>query len=58
MTGLLFPGSDAGVASQVAVAGMLLALALWRSWRNPDARLLVIGISVVVFALMGLRAAH
>lgn len=58
MTGLLFPGTDAGVAIQAVVVGVVLALALWRSWRNPDVRLLVIGISVVVFALMGLRAAH
>lgn len=58
MSELLFPRSDSGVAIQAVVVGVLVALALWRSWRNPDLRLLVIGIGVVVFALMGLRAAH
>jgi hypothetical protein len=55
---LLLPTTDAGVAVQAAIAGVVLALALWRTWRQPELRLLVIGVAAVSFALMGLRAAH
>lgn len=48
--------TDAGVAVQAVIVGVLVGVALWRSWHRPDVRLLVIG--VVSFALMGLRAAH
>lgn len=58
MTELLLPRTDAGVAVQAVVAVATLGVALWRSWRRPDLRLVVIGTAMVTFALMGLRSAH
>ncbi|MBW3662753.1 MAG: hypothetical protein KY469_06610 [Actinobacteria bacterium] len=58
MNELLFPRTDAGVLVQVVVLAAIVATALWRTWANPDLRLLVVGSGLLGFALMGLRAAH
>jgi hypothetical protein len=55
---LLLPTTDAGVAAQLAVVFVVVAIALWRFWSNPEIRLLVIGSGIVVLGLMGLRALH
>lgn len=55
---ILLPSTDAGVAIQLVVFIGLLALMLWRFWRNPDARLLTFGLGLVVLGLMGFRALH
>jgi hypothetical protein len=55
---LLLPATDAGVAAQLAVVFVVIAIALWRFWSNPEIRLLVIGSGIVVLGLMGLRALH
>jgi hypothetical protein len=55
---LLLPATDAGVAAQLAVVIVVVAIALWRFWSNSEIRLLVIGSGIVVLGLMGLRALH
>lgn len=55
---LLLPTTDAGVILQFVVVGLLLVAVLWRSWSNPEARLLVIGSGLVILGLMGFRALH
>jgi hypothetical protein len=55
---LLLPATDAGVAAQLAVVIVVVAIALWRFWSNPEIRLLVVGSGIVVLGLMGLRALH
>jgi hypothetical protein len=55
---LLLPATDAGVVVQFVVVGLVLVAVLWRSWSNPEARLLVIGSGLVILGLMGFRALH
>ncbi len=55
---LLLPATDAGVAAQLVVVFVVVAIALWRFWSNSEIRLLVIGSGIVVLGLMGLRALH
>lgn len=58
MTGVLLPTTGVGVAAQfaVVVAGTAMALRLTRS--HHPLRLLVIGLSLTLLGLLGLRAAH
>ena len=58
VTDLLLPTTDAGVAIQVGLVLVGSAVALRLSWQRPDTRLLVLGVSLTLFALLGLRAAH
>jgi len=55
---ILLPSTDKGVAVQFAIIIVLFGLALWKFWRNPDARLLTVGIGLVGLGLMGFRALH
>jgi len=55
---ILLPSTDGGVAIQLVTFTGLLVLALWRFWRNPEARLLMFGVGLVVVGLMGFRALH
>lgn len=58
MNRLLLPVSDLGVALQVAVLIVVLVGA-WRVSRaHPYWRPLIVGTGMLVFGLMGLRAAH
>lgn len=55
---LLLPATDAGVAAQLVVVFVVVAIALWRFWSNLEIRLLVVGSGIVLVGLMGLRALH
>ena len=55
---ILLPSTDMGVAIQTLAAVVVFGLALWKFWRNPDARLLTIGVGLVLFGFMGFRALH
>lgn len=55
---LLLPKTDLGVLIQVIVTGLIFALVLWRLWAKSELRLLVIGLGLFVFGLIGLRALH
>ena len=52
------PATDAGVAAQFAavIAAGLVGLVLTR--KNPDLRLLVVGLTILFLALMAVRAVH
>ena len=55
---LLLPTTDAGVAAQVVIATIVFAGLLWRLWANKDARIFVIGMAMLTFGAMGVRALH
>jgi hypothetical protein len=55
---ILLPSTDQGVVMQLVVVVVLFGFALWKFWRNLEARLLTTGLGLVVLALMGLRALH
>lgn len=55
---LLLPRTDAGVVVQLAVATVVFAIALFAVRRDPDVRLLVIGMAVMTAAWSGLRTLH
>ena len=58
MIEILLPRTDAGVTVQFVIATVVFALVLWRAWRSKDARIFVIGLWLVTYAGMGLRALH
>lgn len=58
MLDILLPRTDAGVAFQVALATVVFAGLAWRYWRNRDARIFVIGLWLVTYGAMGVRAIH
>ena len=58
MQELLFPRTDAGVLVQTIAAAVLCTGAVAASWRRPDVRVFVIGISLLLIAFLGLRALH
>jgi hypothetical protein len=58
MLDLLLPGTDEGVAAQLAVWAIVSVGALILTRKNKDLRLLVIGLSILSLGLMGLRAIH
>jgi lipoprotein signal peptidase len=55
---LLLPTTDAGVAAQVVIAATVFAGLVWRLWANRDARIFVIGLAMLTFGAMGVRALH
>jgi hypothetical protein len=55
---LLLPSTDAGVAAQLVLVIVSLGFALWRFWRDPDIRLVVIGSGLLVLGFIGFRALH
>lgn len=58
MTQLLLPQTDGGVAVQAVVLLVLLGVGWWATRQRPDARLLLVGVGLVLVGLIGLRAAH
>jgi len=55
---LLLPSTDAGVAAQLAVWATVSVGGLIATRRKKDLRLLVIGLSLLVLGIMGIRAIH
>jgi ABC-type uncharacterized transport system permease subunit len=54
----LLPSTDGGVAVQLAIWFVLSTTALWFTRHNKDFRLLAIGLSVLTFGIMAVRAIH
>jgi uncharacterized membrane protein len=54
----LLPSTDGGVAAQLAIWFVLSVVALWFTRHNKDFRLLAIGLSVLTFGIMAVRAIH
>lgn len=55
---LVFPQTDAGVATQLVVLSATTAAALWLVRRERSLVLLVAGLAVTTLGLLGLRAVH
>lgn len=58
MLDFFLPSTDAGVAIQFAVWLLLSATAFWYTRRNKDLRILAIGLSLLTFGVMAVRAIH
>lgn len=58
MLDFLLPRSDLAVVIQFTLAASVGAIAIWRSWTDPDRRIFSIGATVLVIALLGVRAVH
>ncbi len=58
MGDLLLPTTDEGVLFQVIVVTVVFASVLWMLRRSPDARLLVIGLWLSAYGVIGVRALH
>ena len=58
MIDVLLPSTDAGVALQFAGVLVVAFVGLVAVRRNRDLRILVIGVTVLLVALMALRAIH
>lgn len=52
------PKTDVMVLVQVVILIGLVGFGVWRTWRIPELRLLVIGAGVFTLGLMMLRASH
>jgi hypothetical protein len=55
---LLVPATDAGVALQLGIVAAAGVIGLIATRRNRDLRLLVVGATVLLVAVMALRAVH
>jgi len=55
---ILLPSTDGGVALQFVVWLLASATALWFTRHNKDYRLLAIGLSLLTFGIMAVRAIH
>ena len=58
MIDFLLPTTDAGVAIQIGAWMLLVGIGIYATKRNPDARLLVIGVAVAGLGVMAVRAIH
>lgn len=54
----LLPATDGGVAVQAALAALILSAALVLVRRDPEMRLLVVGLMTLTAALFALRTLH
>ena len=52
------PSTDAAAITQAVVFGLIVAGALWFVRRRPEPRVFVIGIGLLGFSLIALRAVH
>jgi len=55
---LLLPRTDAGVLVQLVVVAIAWIAGYRRVRNDPDARLLMVGVGVVLLAFFGVRALH
>lgn len=55
---IVLPRTDAGVLVQLLVVLAIFAISLWGFWSNPELRLVVLGLGLLVFGLLGVRALH
>ncbi|GBE24937.1 hypothetical protein BMS3Bbin02_01219 [bacterium BMS3Bbin02] len=58
MIDIFLPSTDGGVLFQLVLWTALTGVAIRRTRQNKDYRVLVIGVSLLVFSLMGVRALH
>lgn len=58
MTDLVLPRTDGGVAVQLVIVTLVFATALWLVRGEREVRVLVIGLWLVSYGAMGIRALH
>ncbi len=58
MLDFLLPSTDAGVAAQLAGWAVASTASVALTRRDPDLRLLVVGASILLLAVMAVRAVH
>lgn len=58
MIDIFLPSTDGGVLFQLVLWTALTGFAVRRTRQNKDYRILAIGVSLLVFSLMGVRALH
>lgn len=58
MIDLILPRTDGGVLAQLVVVTVLFATATWLARRHKDVRVLVIGLWLLAYGGMGVRALH
>lgn len=54
----MFPATDAGVAIQLIVIAVVAVIGLALARRHPEIRILIIGIWLVTYGAIGVRALH
>lgn len=54
----VLPSTDAGVFAQASITAAVLGAALWFVRKRPEPRIFVLGLAVLAFSLMALRAVH
>ncbi|VAW06830.1 hypothetical protein MNBD_ACTINO02-1190 [hydrothermal vent metagenome] len=58
MIDIFLPSTDRGVLFQLALWTIVSGYAIYKTRTNQDYRVLAIGVSLVVYSLMGVRALH
>jgi hypothetical protein len=58
MIDIFLPSTDGGVLFQLVLWTTLTGVAVHRTRQNKDYRILTIGVSLLVYSLMGVRALH
>jgi hypothetical protein len=58
MIEIFLPSTDRGVLFQLVLWTLLSGYAVYKTRTDQDYRILVIGISLVIYSLMGVRALH
>jgi hypothetical protein len=58
MIEIFLPSTDRGVLFQLVLWTLLSGYAVYKTRTNQDYRILVIGVSLVIYSLMGVRALH
>ena len=58
MLDFILPTTDRGVLVQFLLVVLVGGITLWITRRQRDRRLLVIGVTLFVLAVMGVRAVH
>lgn len=58
MLDILLPRCDAAVVIQLTIAATVGGFAIYRTWANSDRRIFAIGGTVLMLALLGIRAVH
>lgn len=55
---ILLPATDGGVAFQLGAWTLISGFSMYRTRNDKDFRILAVGVSILVFSAMGVRALH
>lgn len=55
---ILLPATDGGVAFQLGAWTLISGFSIYRTRHDTDFRILAVGVSILVFSVMGVRALH